>query len=122
MPMRGLTIIIADISSIRFRTALSLAAAHAALGGKARLFLSGEAVSIIRAPVSGWDDDEYAAIGQPDMATLYADALGAGVGFIICQTGMALGNAEMSDFDPRIEAGGMVSLLATLGEDRLLTI
>ena len=121
MPMRGLTIIIADVSSTRFRAALSLASAHVALGGKARLFLSGEAVSIVRAPVNGWDDDEYAAIGQPNMASLYAEALDAGVGFIVCQTGMALGGAEMADFDSRVEAGGMVSLLATLGNDRLVT-
>ncbi len=120
--MRGLTIIIADVSSIRFRAALSLACAHAALVGKARLFLSGEAVSIIRAPISGWDDDEYALAGQPDLASLYAEALDAGVGFIVCQTGMALGNAEMSDFDPRVEAGGMISLLASLGDDRLVTV
>ena len=122
MPMRGLTIIIADVSSIRFRAALSLASTHAALGGKARLFLAGEAVSLIRAPISGWDDDEYAEIGQPDMASLYAEALDAGIGFIVCQTGMALGDAEMGDFDSRVEAGGMVSLLATLGDDRLVTV
>ena len=120
--MRGLTIIIADVSSTRFRAALSLACAHTALGGKTRIFLSGEAVSIIRAPVSGWDDDEYAEIGQPDMASLYAEALDAGVSFIVCQTGMALGTAEMSDFDSRVAAGGMVSLLASLGDDRLVTV
>lgn len=120
--MRGLTIIIADVSSIRFRAALSLACAQAALGGSARVFLSGEAVSIIREPISGWDDDDYVAIGQPEMAVLYAEALDAGVSFIICQTGMALGNAQMADFDPRVDAGGMVSLLATLGDGRLITV
>lgn len=120
--MRGLTIIIADVSSIRFRAALSLATAHVALGGKARLFLSGEAVSIIRAPISGWDDDDYTAIGQPEMLDLYGEALDAGIAFIVCQTGMALVGAEMSDFDPRVEAGGMVSLLATLRDDRLITV
>ena len=120
--MRGLTIIIADISSVRFRAALSVAASQAALGGKVRLFLSGEAVDLIRMPVDGWDDDDHAAIGQPDLAALYSEALEAGVGFIVCQTGMALCRAKMSDFDPRVEAGGMVSLLATLGDDRLLTI
>ena len=120
--MRGLTIIIADVSSIRFRAALSLASTHAALGGKARLFLAGEAVSLIRAPISGWDDDEYAEIGQPDMASLYAEALDAGIGFIVCQTGMALGNAQMGDFDSRVEAGGMVSLLASVGDERLVAV
>jgi predicted peroxiredoxin len=119
--MRGLTIIIADVSPVRFRAALSVAASQAALGGKVRIFLSGEAVDLIRMPVNGWDDDDYAAIGQPDLVTLYAEALEGGVGFTVCQTGMALCRATMADFDSRIEAGGMVSLLATLGDDHLLT-
>ena len=56
------------------------------------------------------------------MLDLYGEALDAGIAFIVCQTGMALVGAEMSDFDPRVEAGGMVSLLATLRDDRLITV
>lgn len=119
--MRGLTIIIADVSPVRFRAALGVAASQAALGGKVRIFLAGEAVDLIRVPVEGWDDDDYATIGQPDLGALYHEALEGGVGFIVCQTGMALCRAKMSDFDARVEAGGMVSLLTTLGEDHLLT-
>lgn len=119
MPVRGLTIVIADVSSERFRAALALAAANAALGGSARLFLSGEAVSILRAPVSGWEDESYADAGLPTLPELIEEAFGLGVKLIVCQSGMQLTSAAPRDFDTRVEVGGMVSLLQTLGDGRL---
>lgn len=118
--MRGLTIIVADVSTERFRTALSMAAAQAALDGAARIFLQGEAVSLIRAPVAGWEDDAYADAGLPTLPMLLEEALGLGVRIIVCQSGMQLTGAVADDFDPRVEYGGMVSVLQTLGEDRLV--
>ena len=120
--MRGLTIVIADISSERFRSALNLALATAALGGQARLFLDGEAVSILRQPIAGWEDESYEAAGLPTLPALCAEALDAGVRLILCQSGMAMTGAEPRDYDPRVEVGGMVSLLQGLGEDRLVAI
>lgn len=121
MPVRrGLTIVVADVSSERFRCALNLALAHAALGGNARVFLDGAAVAIARAPVAGYGDDAYAEAGLPTLRALHAEALDAGVRMILCQSGMAMTGATPRDYDARVEAGGMVSLLQTLGEDRLV--
>ena len=122
MPMRGLTIVVADVSSERFRCALNLACAQAALGGRARLFLDGEAVSIPREPMQGWEDDAYADAGLPTLLQLYASALDLGVEVILCQSGMQMTGAEPRDYDKRVQAGGMVSLLQTLGEDRLVAV
>ena len=122
MSLRGLTIVIADVSSERFRTALSLATATAALGGRARIFLQGEAVSILRQPIMGWEDDAYADAGLPTLPAHYRDALDLGVRFILCQSGMALTGAEPRDYDPATEYAGMVSIVADLGEDRLLVV
>ena len=120
--MRGLTIIVADISSERFRSALNLALAAVALGGGARLFLDGESVSILRQPIQGWEDESYEAAGLPTLPALVGEALDAGVRLILCQAGMAMTGAEPRDYDPRVEFGGMVSLLQTVGEDRLVAV
>jgi predicted peroxiredoxin len=122
MPMRGLTIVVADISSERFRSSLNMALAQAALGGSARIFLDGEAVSIIREPIAGWEDDAYEEAGLPTLPKLYAEALDAGVRIILCQSGLAMTGAEPRDYDARVEFGGMVSLMAELGEDRLVAV
>lgn len=118
----GLTIIVADISSERFRCALNMALAQAALGGTARVFLDGEAVSIVREPIAGWEDEAYQQAGLPTLPLLYAEALDAGVRIILCQSGMAMTGAEPRDFDGRVDYGGMVSLMAELGEDRLVAV
>ena len=120
--MRGLTIIVADVSSERFRTALDMAVSQAALGGAARIFLNGEAVSIVRQPIVGWEDESYAEAGLPTLLQLYAEALDQGVAVMICQSGMQMTGAEPRDYDARVEYGGMVSLLQGLGDDRLVAI
>ena len=122
MPMRGLTIVVADVSSERFRSALNLALATRALGGRARIFLDGEAVSIVRRPIAGWEDDAYEDAGLPTLPALCAEALDAGVRLILCQSGLAMTGAEPRDFDPRVEFGGMVGLLAELDQDRLVAV
>ena len=120
--MRGLTIVVADVSSERFRSALNLALATTALGGTARLFLDGEAVSILRQPIEGWEDESYEAAGLPTLPALVAEALDAGVRLILCQSGMAMTGAQPRDYDAHVEFGGMISLLAELGEDRLVAV
>ena len=120
--MRGLTIVVADVSSERFRTALDMAVSQAALGGAARLFLNGEAVSIVRQPIIGWEDADYAGAGLPTLPQLYAEALDHGVKIMLCQSGMHRAGTEPRDYDPRVEYGGMVSLLQSLGDDRLVTV
>ena len=120
--MRGLTIIVVDVSSERLRGALSIAAAHAALGGNARVFLQGEAVGAIREPIQGWEDDAHEKAGLPALPVLFDEALKLGVRVIACQSGLQLTNARPEDFDARVEYGGLVSAMQELGEDRLVTI
>jgi predicted peroxiredoxin len=122
MPMRGLTIIVADASPERFRTALSLAAAQAALGGGARIFCQGEAVSLVRLPIGSLEDDRHGAAGLPTLALLFEEALGLGVELIACQSGLLLTNTDAATLDTRIHFGGLVSLMQSLGDDRLVCV
>lgn len=120
--MPGLNIIVASAEGQRFYAALETAAAAAALGHAARIFLQGEAVALLRAPVAlDWDAARRAA-GQPDLVSLIAEAMAMDVRLIVCQSGMALAGMTMSDLVPQIRAGGLVSFLAEVGpDDRLLT-
>ena len=44
----------------------------------------------------------------------------SGVELLVCQSGLALTGLSMAELPAGTTAGGLVSLLATLGEDRLL--
>jgi len=118
--LRGLTILVAEPSPARFRTALTLATAQAALGGRARLFLDGGAVALLRPPVEDAADPAYAAAGMPGLADLLGEALAMGVGISACQSGLALVGLDATTLDRRIGFGGMIGMLQTLGEDRLV--
>lgn len=122
MPVRGLTIIVAAPAPERFRTALSIAAAHAALGGRVRVFCQGEAVAVLRLPIRGSRDDAHGDAGLPVLSTLFEEALGLGVVVIACQSGLQLTATDPASLDRRIGFGGLVGLLQGLGEDRLLAI
>lgn len=118
--MSGLTIIVATADSERFRAAMTLATAQAALGGRVRVYCHERAVALLRiAP----DDDGavLAASGLPDRPALIAMAIDGGVALIACQTGLALADLEIGGLAVGVEAGGMVGLLASLGDDRLAT-
>lgn len=99
--MRGLTIVVATADPERFRAALVLAAAQAALGGAARIYCHEAAVRLL----------------VP--SDLFATAHELGVRFIACQTGLADAGLALPD---GVEAGGVVSLLAELADDRLVTL
>lgn len=101
--MRGLTIIVAAGDPARLRAALETAAAQAALGGRARLFLHGDAAPLLRS-------------NEP----MLAEALALGAAVTVCQSGLARSDLSAADLPPGVDTGGMVSLLATLGDDRLL--
>ena len=120
--MRGLTVVVAEANPSRLRTALLLALAQAALDGRARLFLDARAVPALRLPIGAEDDDAYGAAGQPALARLVDDALDAGVEITLCQTGLQLAGLEAHALDPRLLFGGIVGLLASLGDDRLVTL
>ncbi len=122
--MSGLTVIVATADPERFRAAMTLATAQAALGGRVRVYCHERAVALLcTAP----DDDgdgaaALAAAGLPDRPALIAMAIDGGVALIACQTGLALVGLEIEDLAGGVEAGGMVGLLASLGDDRLTTI
>lgn len=111
--MRGLTIIIAGPDPDRLRTALTLACAAAALGSRARLYLHEAAVGLLAS-------NAPAPLGLPDLSELRAIAEDSGVELIACQTGLAL--AGLSADTQRVAAGGLIDLLATLKDDRLVTL
>ena len=114
-----MTILLLDLSSERFRGALTIAAAQAALGGRARVFCQGEAVAVLRPPIQGMADDAHEEAGLPTLEALFEEALGLGVEIIACQSGLNLTDTDAATLDPRIAVGGPVSVLQSLGEDRL---
>lgn len=118
MSLRGLTVVVAEPR--RLRVALELAAAQAALGGRARAFCHGEAVAALALPMREPHDDDYAAAGLPTLATLFEEAHALGVELIACQSGLHLMGVDLHLLDPRISTGGLVSVIQTLDEDRLL--
>ena len=120
--MRALTIIVASGEEARFRSALGLALSHAALGGAVTLFLDTAAVAMLRPPIAGGEDAHWIAGGLPGLAALLDEALDAGATIIVCQAGLAIAGLAMRDLDPRLQAGGMIGLLAALGEARLIAV
>ncbi|WP_447728892.1 peroxiredoxin [Sphingomonas koreensis] len=119
--MRGLTILAATADIERFRAALSLACAHVAVGGGARLYCH-EAAVVLLVPGTDPGDDDLAAKGLATRAQLIAEALECGVTLIACQTGLAAEGVTFDALAAGVEPGGLVSLLAGLGEDRLVTL
>lgn len=117
--MRGLTIIVATPDSARFHAALSIAAAAAATGAAVRVYLHADAVALAAGGQAHPDEARFTAGGLPTLDQLRADALAMGVRLIACQTGLAMEGRILPD---NTEAGGLVSLMASLGDDRLVTI
>ncbi|MDF7775465.1 peroxiredoxin [Sphingomonas sp. AOB5] len=103
--MRGLTILVATADAERFRMALTLAAANAALGGRTRVYLHEAAVALL-----GTDEP------------LIATAMETGATLIACQTGLAIAEMDASALPEGVETGGLVGILADLGDDQLTTV
>ena len=119
--MPGLNIIVASADGERFYAALEAAAATAALGGAARIFLQGPAAALLRTPVAFAGDAARRAAGQPDLVSLIAEAMAMDVRLIVCQSGMALVGMTASDLVPQVRTGGLVSFMAEIDEaDRLV--
>ncbi len=119
--MLGLSIIIASADGERFYAALETAAAAAALGRSARIFLQGPAAALLRTPVAFGGDAARRAAGQPDLVSLIAEAMVMDVKLVVCQSGMALTGMTMSELAPRVRTGGLVSFMAEMGDaDRLV--
>ena len=103
--MTGLGLIVAGVDPVRFRTALTLAAAQAALGARVHILLDSGAVTLASEP-----------------AALLESCFELGVDITLCQTGLAEAGLDASTLDPRFSQGGMVGWLAALGDDRLVVV
>lgn len=120
--LTGLTIIIATADPARFRAALTLALTQAALGGRVRAYVHEEAVPMLaRSPRIDDKSDQLAENGLPDRLDLIAIALEADVEITACQTGMAIARLDIDDLVPGVDAGGMMALMSSLGNDQLVT-
>ncbi len=111
--MRGLTVVVATGDPDRLRAALTLACAAAALDARTRVYLHEAAVALLGQP-------HPAPPGLPTIDELRAMAVESGVRVIACQTGLALAGTSADALG--VDGGGMIELLATLGEDRLVTL
>lgn len=117
----GLVIIIATDDGPRFRAALTVAVAQAALGGSVRVYCHEASVPLLASAARDDDDtDRLEASGLPDRRALMRIAEESGVPLIACQTGLAIAGLALTNLAAGVEAGGLVGLLATLGDDRLL--
>lgn len=121
--MRPLKIILLTPDRERFRGALTLAAAQAALGAAVVIFCQLEAAILLRPPFTAPGDAAHQAKGLPTLDDLMSDAAGLGVRFIACQSGMELCGMEFGDLAPHSSTGGPVSFLQSVGDvDRLVVI
>lgn len=119
--MTGLSIILTTADPARFRAGLTLALTQSALGGRVRVYAHETAVSMLARDVRPDDDsDALAANGLPDRLDLIAIALEADVKVIACQTGMAIAGLGIDDLADGVEAGGLMGVMTTLGDDRLV--
>lgn len=122
-PVKSLAIVVAGSEHERLRTALIMATAHSALGGTASLFLQGDAIALLRVPISDPDGDRQSKAGLPTLAQLYEEACALGVKFSACQSSLALLEVTAEQFDQRIQWGGMIGFLNMVEPtDRLLAI
>ncbi len=119
----GLVIIVTTADPARFRAALTLALAQAALGGKVQLYCHEDSVTMLgKVPRHDDDDERLSAAGLPDRLQLLAMAREAGIVLTACQTGLALCGVAMDALVEGVAAGGMMGVVVGLGDDRLLAI
>lgn len=118
-----LAILLVSEDPARLRTALTLARAEVALGGTAHIFLQGEAAPLLRNPVTSPRDADWLATGEPNLATLFDEALEDGVAISLCQSGLAMAKIKAQEVDPRLIFSGPVAFLAAITPGvRLLSI
>ncbi|APL95860.1 peroxiredoxin [Sphingobium indicum] len=120
--MRELRIVVATADAERLRGALVIAAAQAALGGGAAVFLQLDAVGLLRMPVEAPRDEAHRAAGLPSLAMVIEEALGLGVTLLACQSGLALCGMTADDLPKGVEVGGPVGFLQQTGEEARLIL
>jgi predicted peroxiredoxin len=117
--MPGVMIVAAGSDPARLHAALSLAAASAALGRPARIFLQGDSVALLRDD-SRAEVEDHSRSGLPSLKEMITESLALGVAIIACQSGIALAGMSAEDLPAGVETGGLVGFLASQGDDQLL--
>lgn len=117
--MQGLTIIVASADEERFRSALEVAAANAALDRTTRVFLQGAAASLLQLPTADAEESS-GGTGAPTLAQLLEEALALGASVTVCQSGLALAGLRADQLPDGVETGGLVELLASGRNHQLL--
>lgn len=120
--MRGLTIILTGSDPDRLYSALAIAATQAAAGGEARIFCEGLSTALLAEPVSAPADSERKNNGLPTLPEIREEATALGVRLIACQGGMALAGLSLDQLGDGVEAGGLIGVMTSLGDDRLVTL
>lgn len=117
--MRGLTIIVVSPDADRFHAVMTVAAANAALDARTRIFLQGEAAALIaqaRSPA----DEERSRCGLPTTEQIVTEAEALGAEIIICQSGLTLCGLSAEQLPESVTTSGLIQILSTLEDDRLL--
>lgn len=104
------------------RLPLEMGLVQRALGGAATIFVTGPAVSHLYRASKPRDGLIPKIVGMPQLHTMLDEFLSGGGRVIVCQTSASGHKVAMDKLDPRIEAGGLVSLMQGLGTDRLVVI
>jgi predicted peroxiredoxin len=117
--MQGLTIIVAGADEERFRSALEVAAANAALDRTTRVFLQGAAASLLQR-LTADVEERQGMVGAPTLAQLLDEALALGASVTVCQSGLALAGMRADQLPEGVETGGLVELLASGRNHQLL--
>jgi predicted peroxiredoxin len=118
--MQGLTIIVASSDQERFRSALEVAAANAALDRPTRLFLQGAAAALLAPSVLAPPRLPDEMGGAPTVGELLEETLALGATMTVCQSGMALAGIGADQLPPGVETGGLVEILATARDHQML--
>lgn len=93
-----------------------------ALGGRLTVFVTGPAIRHLwSASISG-NARGWLSFPREKWQHSLEEMLDGGARIIACQRAMAAQGYSMERLDPRIEAGGLVSLMQGLGDDRLVVI
>lgn len=119
--MSGLVLIVATADAERAHAALSIAAAAQAAGQEVRLYLHEQAVALLYGSERAGDPRRRAA-GLPTLGDMVDEVLGLGVTVVACQSGLALCGVDAARLDPRIETGGLIGVMAALGDFRLAVV
>ncbi len=104
------------------RLVFDMALVQLALGGAVTVFVTGHAIAHLKQAATKRDQLIPKLVKVPQIHHLIDELLDGGARLIVCQSAAAAHKLTMDALDPRIEVGGLVSLMQGLGDDRLVVI